>query len=124
MAKAQTVPNQRVIASINKDMCDKQHPYSTDSILSIMSILQNLNTVGALKLYLYINKNAESFAPFALSRKDFCDIAGVSEPTYKSAFKELVEKRYLIQKNGNEYDFYNIPPEIVVPNETIINRVV
>ena len=123
--KMKTVPNQRVVASITKDICNNQkgHEYSKDSVKSSESVIRNLTTLGAIKLYLYINKNSETYAPFALSRADFCAMAGVSENTYKSAFKELVEKRYLIQKTGNEYDFYNLPPEIEVPKEAIINRV-
>lgn len=68
---------------------------------------RNLNK-ASVALYFYFYSNKEGWE-FWLSPKDFCAEYGISQSQYYVALRELVEKGYLTQVNGNTYRFTAIP---------------
>lgn len=98
-----TVPNQRII-KINKSPTDKQHLYTTNNLQALFDAMYNLTSHCGFKLYMYLAKNQNNY-DLALSSTDFCKSACCSMSAYNTAFKELVEKGYLIQKAGTKNIF-------------------
>lgn len=94
-----TVPNQRII-KINKSPTDKQHLYTTNNLQALFDAMHNLTSFCGFKLYMYLAKNQNNY-DLALSSTDFCESASCSMTAYNTAFKELVDKGYLIQKAGS-----------------------
>ena len=62
----------------------------------------------ALRLYLYLAANADNYT-FALSPEAIRQAIGTPRSTYHDQFKKLVEKGYLVQSNGNTFEFYERP---------------
>ncbi len=62
----------------------------------------------ALLLYLYLASNADNYT-FALSPAAITAEIGMPRSTYHDQFKVLVRKGYLVNTNGNTYDFYEKP---------------
>ena len=62
----------------------------------------------ALLLYLYIASNRDNFR-LALSPAAIQDAIGMPRSTYHDQFHALVSKGYLVQKQGNTYEFYEVP---------------
>lgn len=50
---------------------------------------------ASFKLYMYILSNQDGYI-FGLSQKDVANRAGIPEPTYRTAVKELIDKKYLV----------------------------
>lgn len=99
-----TYPNQKVI-HINK-------PQYSENFLSVgnsewQNACNNL-TYNAFKLYLYLAGNADGF-DLALSKVAVQNRIKMSDNTYTTVVKELREKDYIIQKQGNIYEFYTTP---------------
>lgn len=95
-----TYPNQRVV-TIFKTPCttnflqiDNEEWQAAASVLSY----------GAFKLYLYLAANMDGYA-IALSPADMEEKMGLSESTYRRAFKELEGEGFLECKSGNVYWF-------------------
>lgn len=105
--KIATVPNQRIL-TINKEPTDKEHKYTVNNLEAIDEAAFNLQKKASFKLYIYLAKNQDKYK-FALSSSHFMAWAGVAKTAYDSAFKELEEKGYLIQKeaDSNIYTFYD-----------------
>lgn len=61
-----------------------------------------------LRLYLYLAANADGFN-LALSPADARQKVGIPRSTYADQFQVLVDKGYLVHKQGNAYDFYEVP---------------
>ena len=103
-----TVPNQRTVQKIIKEPCDKEHIYTKNNIAAIDEAAFRLQSKGGFKLYMYIAKNNIEYCPFALSSSHFIAWSGIGIKAYTSAFNELVEQGYLVQKEGssNTYYFY------------------
>lgn len=87
------VTNQRTI-QVKKEKCDKSHLFTTNNLSSIDSAVKLLNKKGSLLLYIYLAKNQDNYT-FDLSRKHFVEWCGVSDDTYKEAFKDLVNKGFI-----------------------------
>lgn len=62
-------------------------------------------------LYLYLASNADGY-DLALSQKAIEEDIGISESSYKRAVKELKEKNYLVEKQGNVFYFFTTPCQI------------
>ena len=50
---------------------------------------------ASFKLYMYILSNQDGYI-FGLSQKDVANRAGLPEATYRTAVKELIDKKYLV----------------------------
>ena len=62
----------------------------------------------ALRLYLYFAANADNYS-FALSPLHIHQAIDMPPSTYHDYFHRLVEKGYLVQSNGNTFEFYERP---------------
>ena len=62
----------------------------------------------ALQLYLYLAKNADGYS-LALSPAAAEMEAGIKKTSFYEYIKKLKKEGYLVQRNGNTYDFYETP---------------
>lgn len=101
------VPNQRVV-TVHKQLCDKNHKYTANNLEALDEAAGRLAEKASFKLYIYLAKNQDKYS-FNLSSSDFMRWANVGSTAYNTAFKELVEEGYLIQKEGTKdiYTFYD-----------------
>ena len=98
--------NQRTI-TIKKELCDKEHLYTINNLEALEEALYRLQSKLGIKLYLYLAKNQDKYR-FDFFSSDFCKLCRCSLTGYNSAFAELVNEGYLIQKEGTKtiYTFY------------------
>ena len=111
-----TVPNQRIV-TIHRE------PAKSD-FLGIKN--ENWMTAGrdlgahALMLYLYLASNANGYH-LALSPSAIRQALGMPTSTYRDQFVKLLDRGYLVDAGGNQFDFYEIPQsrrEIIKNMET------
>ena len=100
-----SVPNQRVIHIVQKELKDKKHLYALynqEALRQAMSILKG----SGLRMWLYINKNQDGYR-FELSRQA-CAEWGIKKDSYYDGFNDLINKGYLrlSQPGSNIYYFY------------------
>lgn len=87
---------------------------------------------NAFKLYIYLCDNKDGFK-LELSSRDFIAWSGTSQSTYDRAFKELKEKKYLIQAEGKkklflfveesrDYDERHQEDKIILSDKQIIDQ--
>ena len=113
---AYTFPNQRVI-TINRE------PARAD-FLGIKN--ENWQAAArdlgahALMLYLYLAANADGYK-LALSPAAIVQAIGMPRSTYHDQFAKLINRGYLVQKNGNGFDFFEVPQSRVVYESTTQN---
>jgi len=99
-----TVPNQRIVR-VHRERV-------TSDFLGIKN--ENWQAASrelgahALRLYLYLAANADNYT-FALSPAALARDIGMPRSTYHDQFHKLVDLGYLVQTNGNTYDFYEVP---------------
>lgn len=122
------VPNQKLVkiekTPINKNKGgDKWMEVIMDALNDAM---QELNTIGSVKLYIYLVKQKASDDEdlWELSRVAFCNWSGLSKDTYHKAVKDLIEKGYLVKDNDDEndthYHFYDWPKNAESKYEKLI----
>lgn len=70
----------------------------------------------AFLLYLYLASNADNYN-LALSPAAISKAVGMPSSTYSDQFKILVEKGYLVLRDGKLYDFYEVPKKPSTANE-------
>ena len=118
--KIQTVPKQRVI-TVNKEPTDKQNIYTMNNISAIDEAAFYLQSKAGFKLYMYLAKNQNN-RQFALSSAAFTAWSGTGLTAYNTAFKELVSKGYLVQKEGTEtiYTFFDKSRHNLKENDKLI----
>ena len=100
----QTYPNQRMV------QVHREHP--TGNFLGIknenwQAAARDLGPHASL-LYLYLASNANGYK-LALSPADIANTIGMPRSTYHDQFHKLVRKGYLVQVNGNTYNFFEKP---------------
>ena len=71
-------------------------------------------SVEAFKLWIYLYKEGVRLGCYYLRRKRVQEDFGVKKTQYNSAFKELIEKGYLVQHSeansvANVWEFYVMP---------------
>ena len=101
-----SVPNQRRLTT-HKDNANKQNIYTVTNIDSLSYAMNELSYSG-LRLWLYLAKNQDKFT-FWLSPIDVRTFTGLSIASYRRAFSELEEKRFLVPSKKNYFDFYETP---------------
>ena len=62
----------------------------------------------ALQLYLYLAKNANDYE-MALSQAAADEEAGIKKTTFHKYLDLFIREGYLVKRNGNTYDFYEMP---------------
>ena len=97
-------PNQRVVTVFKSD-CSKDFLQINNQEWQVAA--STLKTYSAFRLYLYFAGNKNGYT-IALSPVSVEEAIGISENTYRAAFKELVECGYLTQVEGkkNMYVFH------------------
>lgn len=108
-----SAPNQKHIAAIHKEPCDKQHTYALFNQEAVRNAMLNLKP-STVKVWFYFAKNQETYE-FDLSSVAVCNYCNISDKTYRESIKELVEKRYLVQTGKNLFEFYELPREMEYP---------
>lgn len=116
MAKIKTVPNQKVV-KVNKEPCSKSNLYTAINLKAMEQAAINLDA-GAFKLWVYFAKNQNNYN-FALSSKDVEETFGMKIKQYNNAVETLIEKKYLVNTSGNNYDFYEVPVNTKKDNDVI-----
>ena len=116
-----TVPNQRTIV-VNKKEGNKQNKYTINTLAAIDEAAFRVQSKGGFKLYMYIARHQDTYT-FALSSSDFLAWSGLSITSYRTAFEELVQEKYLIPVNesNTKYKFYDISREEQTDTIEIIN---
>ena len=113
-----TFPNQRVI-TINRES-------AKSDFLGIKN--ENWQAAArdlgahALMLYMYLASNANGYN-LALSPAAISQAIGMPRSTYHDQFAKLINRGYLVQKNGNGYDFFEVPQLRVVYESKTQNSV-
>ena len=62
---------------------------------------------SAFKIYLYFVSNKSGYK-FALSYEAINELIPMKRDTYNKAIQDLKSNGYLVQKQGNEYTFYDM----------------
>ena len=88
------VPNQRIIY-IERSSADVRKDYFKIGHTQLTKVASDLGG-NAFKLYIYLADNKDNYK-LELSSKHFIEWSGTSDSTYDRAFKELKDKKYLIQ---------------------------
>ena len=102
-------PNQRSI-TVHNAPTDENNYYAKINLKALQYAMSSL-TPKAFELWIYISKNQEKHF-FWLSKVDCLMWCNMKDTSYHNAFRELVDKGYLVQiKNTNKYNFYELPKE-------------
>lgn len=102
----ETNPNQKTI-HIEKEQCDKNNLYALYNLNALQSAMLDLKG-ETFKLWCYLNKNQNGYT-FALSKVDALNWGIGSKSSYDRAIAELIQKGYLVNTQGNSYNFYELP---------------
>lgn len=88
------------VVEINKQPCNQAHKYSMTNIEAEEEASKKLDA-GAFKLWRYFSRNQHGYT-FALSSSVVEKNSGIK----KKQYRDLIEKDYLVLKQGNIYIFY------------------
>lgn len=102
----ETNPNQKTIR-IEKEQCDKNNLYALYNLNALQSAMLDLKG-ETFKLWCYLNKNQNGYT-LALSKVDALRWGIGSKSSYDRAIAELIQKEYLVNTQGNCYNFYELP---------------
>ena len=105
-------PNQRIV-TVNRKMPNKtkdKKPFITIYCSAVDQASRNLKGQVAFKLWLYLAGNTDGYTE-AFSPQAIKDRFGVSLDGARDAFKQLVQKKYLVLEEGtkNRYMFFEKP---------------
>ena len=115
-----TYPNQRMV-------CVHREPAKADFLG-----IKNANWQAAARdlrpfaflLYLYLASNANNYT-LALSPAAVQEAVGMARNTYHDQFRVLLSKGYLVQRDGNTFDFYEVPqPRAVTQQKNTMSEAV
>ena len=112
------VANQKLV-QVNKEPTNKENIYACINMEALDKAALDLTKSSTFKLWMYFAKNQNNYK-FELSAIAVMNFCGITEKTYREAVKELIAKRYLIQREKNYYDFYEIPKEPEVPKDGVV----
>lgn len=114
-------PDQQAVF-IHKYTGHKREQYFTIDKLRCNKAMRVLNG-NAFKLYIYLCQNRDG-STILLSGKKFGEVLGIPKRSYILAKQELIKKRYLIEREDGDYDFYNYQFHVETEQEKIINEIV
>jgi hypothetical protein len=106
MPNIKTVPNQKIV-TVNKEPCSKCNHYAMINISAMEGASRDLRA-GSFVLWCYFAKNQGGYE-FALSNTAALESMGIKRDAYNNAVKELMEKGYLVNTCGNNYQFNEKP---------------
>lgn len=102
----ETNPNQKTLR-IEKEECGKKSLYGIYNLKALQTAMLDLKG-ETFKLWCYLNKNQNGYT-FALSKVDALNWGIGSKSSYDRAVAELIQKGYLVNTSGNNYNFYELP---------------
>ncbi len=107
----ETNPNQKTITTKGAEHANtKTGKYGLFNINAMQEAMTLLKP-NTFKLWCYMAKNQNNYT-FALSCVDACGFCKMTKKTYLSCVQELIDTGYLINTNGNHYDFYEKLPKV------------
>ena len=106
MSNVKTVPNQKRV-KIKKQKITEYDLYARIEMEALNNAAKDLQA-GAFKLWIYFAKNQTEYE-MALSNKAVEETFGMKIKQYNNAVKELTDKGYLVNTQGNNYFFYEVP---------------
>lgn len=106
MPNIKTVPNQKIV-TVNKEPCSKCKHYAMINLEAMEGASRDLRA-GSFVLWCYFAKNQSGYQ-FALSNTAALESMGIKRDAYNNAVKELMEKGYLVNTCGNNYQFNEKP---------------
>ena len=112
------VANQKRIGNTIKQPCDTQNIYTKINIAAINNAMLTLKP-STVKIWFYFAKNQSGYQ-FELSSKAVCEFCNITDKTYREGIKEMVENRFLVKREKNVFDFYELPQEVEYPKENDI----
>ena len=99
-----TYPNQKIIHINKNPFVGDYLSIDNDEWIEASKIL----SPNTFKVYLYLASNANGF-DLILSRQAIMNRLDMSTDSYKRAIKELSTKKFVVEKQGNVYDFFTTP---------------
>ena len=108
-----TYENQKVITT-RSSAHNKNNVYATIGIEALQKAMQTLKP-NTFKVWCYMAKNQKNYT-YALSCKEVCSFCNISKPTYLNCIQELIAVGYLVNKCGNQYEFYE---DLAAPTQDI-----
>lgn len=107
MPNYQTYPNQRKIYITGKEPADEKNIYAKINKTALFKAISCLKP-NALKVWLYLSSQQVGWcldlSPAAVSIE-----TGMNKQSIQEGIRNLIENKYLILRNGNTYDFFEIP---------------
>lgn len=103
--------NQRSIV-VHKEVTNNENieNYYAKINLNALKMAMSSLTPKAFELWIYLSKNKDKYFMW-LSKVDFLNWSNVKSTSYYKAFDELKELGYLVERENNMYDFYEVPKE-------------
>lgn len=98
-------PNQKQI-TIHKAPTDAQNIFGMFNIYTLRAAMRALKN-SSFKLWVYLASNQNNYT-FYLSAADCADW-GIKSDSFHSAVNDLINKQYLVNQSGHQYDFYEFP---------------
>lgn len=107
----ETNPNQKTITTKGAEHANtKTGKYGLFNINAMQEAMTLLKP-NTFKLWCYMAKNQNNYT-FALSCVDACGFCKMTKKTYLTCVQELIDTGYLVNTNGNHYDFYEKLPKV------------
>ena len=104
-----TAPNQKLVI-INKELTDRNNLYAAINLKAMENAARKMNgrNASGFLLWCYLAKNQRGF-PLALSNVAVNQSFGMSKDAYDTAVKLLIAGGFLVQRQGNLFDFFEYP---------------
>ena len=104
-------PNQRK-TTVNKEICDKNHPYAAINLRALQQAMKDLIPVypAAFELWVYLSKNQNGYT-LEVSPEDMKKNFGISNDRYQKAWRILVDRGYIVESSKTMSRFYEIPQQ-------------
>ena len=104
-----TVENQKVITTKNAEYGTEGNKFARINLIAAEEAM-NLLTPSTFKLWFYLAKNQNDYT-FALSCVDACRFCKISASTFHKGIQELDKAGYLVNTQGNHFNFFEKLPE-------------
>ena len=100
-------PNQYWVTRKSDIEKDAAHPYARVNVKAMRDAMANLKEYE-FKLYLLLSMNQYDYK-MEMSPQDYANECGGCKRSWQNARDGLKEKGYLVEKSGNQFEFYETP---------------
>lgn len=104
------------IAKGDFGITDSEHPYSRINVESMFHAMNDLNTMGAIKLWFYLTVRLNDNETWKLSPKECINSIGLKDDALRDAKKLLIKKGYM-EDLGDDCFIFNQDPIFMEPIE-------